>query len=192
MSTITDLIQLVGGLLGPGPSEIPPVRNTGLLQADRARQADMEIAKSLSSRTNYEDMVKKGLLGQQQNPLLESVSMYSADPLIQSIIYQESKGDPKAKSPVGAQGLMQIMPNTAKQPGYGIKPLQDAYDPEDNVRFGTEYFYALKNKYGNTRDALIAYNWGPGNTDKWLKRGADVSKLPKETRNYFRQVMGRL
>jgi len=132
--------------------------------------------------------VLKGLL----EPDIEGVAQYSSDPLVQSVIIQESGGNPKAVSPVGAEGLMQIMPNTAKKPGFGVKPLKDAFDPQENVRFGTDYLYALKNRYGNTRDALIAYNWGVGNTDKWLKRGADIDKLPKETRNYFSSVMGRL
>lgn len=130
----------------------------------------------------------KGLL----SPDIDYVSKYSADPLIQSVIIQESGGDPTAVSRKGAQGLMQIMPNTAKKPGFGVKPLKDAFDPQENVRFGTEYLSAMQNKYGNTRDALIAYNWGVGNTDKWLKSGADIDKLPKETRNYFSSVMGRL
>ena len=67
---------------------------------------------------------------------------YSSDPLINKIIDAESSGNPNAVSPVGAKGLMQIMDATAKQPGFGIKPLEDPFDAEDNVRFGTEYFYA--------------------------------------------------
>jgi soluble lytic murein transglycosylase-like protein len=130
----------------------------------------------------------KGLL----SPDIKGFTEYSNDPLIQSVIIQESGGDSKAVSRVGAQGLMQIMPNTAKQPGFGVKPLKDAFDPQENVRFGTEYLSAMQNRYGNTRDALIAYNWGVGNTDKWLKAGANIDKLPKETRNYFSSVMGRL
>jgi soluble lytic murein transglycosylase-like protein len=121
-----------------------------------------------------------------------SVLKYSKDPLIQSIIIQESGGNPKAVSPVGAEGLMQIMPNTASKPGYQIKPLKDAFDPVENVRFGTDYFNAMLEKFENPRDALIAYNWGPGNTNKWLKNGGDVSKLPGETREYFQKVLGRL
>ena len=113
-------------------------------------------------------------------------------PLIESIIIQESGGDPKAKSPKGAMGLMQIMPATAKKPGFGIKPLKDPMDPVENERFGTQYINALINRYGNTRDALIAYNWGMGNTDKWIRRGRDVRKLPLETRNYYTQILGRL
>ena len=120
------------------------------------------------------------------------LTQFSDDPVIRAIIVQESGGNPAAVSAVGAQGLMQIMPKTAKKPGFGIKPLKDAFDPSENVRFGTEYFYALKDRLGNTRDALIAYNWGLGNTEKWLKSGGDVTKLPKETRKYYSSILGRL
>ena len=85
---------------------------------------------------------------------------------------------------------MQIMPNTAAQPGFGVKPFQgdDLFDVQENVRFGTDYIYALTDKLGNKRDAAIAYNWGYGNTKKWLEQGADLDKLPKETRNYIRKL----
>lgn len=138
----------------------------------------------------YEDIPTmeevRGLLGK------GSGAGMSPDPLINSIIIQESGGNPNAVSRVGAQGLMQIMPATAKKPGFGIKPLKDPFDPQENVRFGTEYFRALQKRFGNNRDALIAYNWGMGNTKKWLKRGGKVEELPRETRNYYKQVLGRL
>jgi soluble lytic murein transglycosylase-like protein len=159
-----------------------------------SKETDMESAKTVLDYFGLLDKAVdakrfvKGLL----TPDIESVAQYSGDPLVRSVILQESGGDPNAVSPKGAEGLMQIMPNTAKKPGFGVKPLKDAFDPQENVRFGTDYLYALKNRYGNTRDALIAYNWGVGNTDKWLKSGAAVDKLPKETRNYFSSVMGRL
>jgi soluble lytic murein transglycosylase-like protein len=50
----------------------------------------------------------------------------------------------------------------------------------------------MKKRYGDTETGLIAYNWGPGNTDKWLKKGADPAKLPKETQNYVTKVMASL
>jgi len=51
---------------------------------------------------------------------------------------------------------------------------------------------AMKKRYGDTETGLIAYNWGPGNTDKWIKKGADPAKLPKETQNYVTKVMASL
>lgn len=67
----------------------------------------------------------------------------------------------------------------------------DRKDPVKNVKFGTEYFNAMMNKFGgDTKLALIAYNWGAGNTTNWLQSGADPSKLPKETSNYIEKVLG--
>ena len=67
----------------------------------------------------------------------------------------------------------------------------DRKDPVKNVKFGTEYFNALKNKFGgDTKLALIAFNWGPGNAKNWLESGADPSKLPKETSDYLEKVLG--
>jgi len=115
----------------------------------------------------------------------------STDPLIQKIIMAESSGDPKAVNKrTGAKGLMQIMDNTAKKPGFGVDPLEDPFDPVENVRFGTQYFNAMLDRYDNdTVSALAAYNWGPGNVDKWRKKGSNFNKLPKETQNYINKIL---
>lgn len=109
----------------------------------------------------------------------------SANPLIQAIMLVESGGNSAAVSPKGAQGLMQVMPATGVNPGYGVRPLQG---PEDNVRFGTDYFNAMQARYRNTDHALMAYNWGPGNVDAWLKAGADPQAVPAETVAYVGKV----
>jgi hypothetical protein len=86
-----------------------------------------------------------------------------------------------------AKGEMQVMDATARDPGYGIRPAR-AGDADDLARVGREYFGKMMDKYGDPKVAAIAYNWGPGNTDKWLAAGADMSKLPKETYNYSRNM----
>ena len=109
--------------------------------------------------------------------------------LVNAVIQVESSGDPNAVSPKGARGLMQLMPKTAKDPGYGIPPAKDDSNAE-NLRVGTAYLNAMLQKYnGNLEYVLAAYNWGPGNTDKWIAQGADPAKLPAETRNYIPKVM---
>ncbi len=106
--------------------------------------------------------------------------------LVLAVIQTESGGDPNAVSPVGARGLMQLMPNTAKQPGFGIKGIQDD-SPEENVRVGSEYLKAMLSRYDNNLDlALMAYNWGPGNADKLR------NKIPKETIDYVHRVRQQL
>jgi len=87
----------------------------------------------------------------------------------------------------GALGEMQVMPYTSKDPGFGIKPAK-SNDPDELRRVGDEYAAAMYKRYGDPKLAMIAYNMGPGATDKWLAAGADPRKLPKETQGYIRGV----
>jgi hypothetical protein len=87
----------------------------------------------------------------------------------------------------GAQGEMQVMPETARDPGFGIKAAQSSH-PDELRRVGDEYASVLLNRYQDPKLAMIAYNMGPGKTDKWLSAGADMRKLPKETQQYIRGV----
>jgi hypothetical protein len=89
----------------------------------------------------------------------------------------------------GALGEMQVMPKTIRDPGFGVVPAKDK-SPDEIARVGVDYLQAMKQKYGDTEKALIAYNWGPGSTDKWLASGADPKKLPAETRTYVERVKG--
>jgi soluble lytic murein transglycosylase-like protein len=112
--------------------------------------------------------------------------------LAQAVKMVESAGDPNAVSPKGAVGTMQTMPETLRDPGYGVRPAQNN-TPAELERVGRDYLQAMIAKYPNRIDhALAAYNWGPGNTDKWIAAGADPAKLPKETRDYIPKVLGRL
>jgi hypothetical protein len=92
-------------------------------------------------------------------------------------------------SPKGALGEMQVMPKTITDPGFGVAPARDK-SPDEIARVGVDYLQAMKQKYGDTEKALIAYNWGPGSTDKWLAAGADPKKLPQETKTYVERVKG--
>lgn len=106
--------------------------------------------------------------------------------LLHALIQQESGWNPNARSPVGASGLTQVMPDTARQPGYGVDPLLDPRDPQENLRFGAEYLAAMLRNYdGDHIRALAAYNWGPGNADNW---SGDMGDLPAETRGYINNI----
>jgi hypothetical protein len=87
----------------------------------------------------------------------------------------------------GALGEMQVMPYTSRDPGFGVRPARDN-SPDELRRVGDDYAAAMYNRYGDPKLAMIAYNMGPGATDKWLAAGADPRKLPKETQGYIRGV----
>lgn len=87
----------------------------------------------------------------------------------------------------GALGEMQVMPATARDPGFGIRPARND-SPDELRRVGDEYAAVLLNRYRDPKLAMIAYNMGPGATDKWLASGADPRRLPKETQGYIRGV----
>ncbi len=89
--------------------------------------------------------------------ILKASRKHNVDPhLIKAIIVAESGFNPRAVSRVGARGLMQLMPITAKAMG-----LKDAFNPEKNIEAGVRYFRKLLDKFnGNTKLALAAYNAG--------------------------------
>lgn len=115
----------------------------------------------------------------------------SRDDLFRALIQQESGGDPNALNPkTGAMGLGQVMPATARDPGFGIAPLTNPFNAEENKRFSRDYFNAMFDKYGDEdpEAALAAYNWGPGNVDNWISEGR-TGTLPDETQNYVKNIM---
>ena len=114
--------------------------------------------------------------------------MVKIDRLLQAIEQVESGGRRNAVSPKGARGRMQVMPATARQPGYKVKPAKNESE-EEYTRVGRDYAKALLKHYdGDLDSALVAYNYGPGNANKWIAAGRDKRKLPEETRNYITRV----
>lgn len=107
--------------------------------------------------------------------------------LYDDVEYFESRGKHNAVSPKGARGVMQLMPGTSRSPGFGVAPVRDDSE-EENRRVGQEYLDAMYRKYGDRNTALMAYNWGPGNVDRWIKEGRPADKVPAETRKYVANI----
>lgn len=121
-----------------------------------------------------------------------------SDSLVAAVIATESEGSVGAKSPVGARGLMQLMPPTYSDLVKGTKYAGvhiDDLPPEANIELGTKYLGQLLKRYnGDTDKALAAYNAGMGNVDSWIKlatkNGTDWKQYIKtqETRDYLERV----
>jgi soluble lytic murein transglycosylase-like protein len=116
----------------------------------------------------YEELIK------------EAADVHKLSPaLIRAVMRTESAFNPAAVSPVGAMGLMQLMPALAEEMG-----VTDPFDPRDNIMGGAKYLRQLLDEHeGNIRLTLASYNAGPGNVRRY--RGVPPFK---ETRNYVRKI----
>lgn len=137
------------------------------------------------------------------NISLEDAEGGPSESLFSALIWQESRGDPNAVSHKGARGLAQVMPSTGREIAQELDD-QEALEmsdaefkkyllrPEVSLRYGRHYMSKMMRRYsGDVEAALVAYNGGPKRADRWLRAGRDDSVLPKETRKYYKSVLGR-
>lgn len=115
--------------------------------------------------------------------IIASAARHGVDPgLMKAMMHTESAFNPNARSPVGAQGLMQLMPATARR----FKVI-NAWDPAENIEGSAKYIAWLMRRFNNNIEFAVAgYNAGEGNVDKY-------KGIPpfRETRNYVKRVMDR-
>ena len=137
----------------------------------------------------YKNQIKHGY---QTNPLPKGA--------IEGIMREESLFQRTVKSHVGATGLMQLMPTTAalvrrQNPNMGIG--LDLTDPKNNILLGSTYLKNMKSYFSDQLPlAIMAYNAGPGNVNKWLRKFGDleldefIENVPfRETKGYVKRVM---
>lgn len=137
-----------------------------------------------------------------QNEIVTYANKNNIDPfLVAAVIKNESGFKPGAVSPVGAIGMMQIMPETgewiARQMGLSSYRMQQLYDPKTNIRMGCWYLSELKYEFrGNMVLQMLAYNAGRGNTHLWMSaNGWDyefgkIANIPyEESRGYVASVL---
>ncbi len=98
------------------------------------------------------------------------------------LIWRESRFDPNAVSPVGASGIAQFMPGTAKD-----RKLENPFDPRAAIPASAHFLSDLRNQFGNLGLAAAAYNAGPNRVERW-RRGE--TGLPRETQNFVSGITG--
>ncbi len=157
--------------------------NGNLVLSDRRGDGDVNtyaVPDALEIRSTR-PIVSQSIRSQYETLVLEHARSQGVRPdLVRAVIQVESGFNPRARSPKGAMGLMQLMPGTATELG-----VRNAYDPEENIRGGTAYLKQLLDRYnGDEQLALAAYNAGPGAVDR---HGRQVPPF-QETRDYVRRV----
>ena len=121
---------------------------------------------------------------------VQNLSSGMEESTLYNVMYQESRGKADAYNKYsGAKGAFQFMPATAEQ--YGLK---DRSDPKESAKAASKYLKALKKQFKTDELALAAYNWGPGNVRRMMRRRGKNSWegirdfAPKETRGYVRDI----
>jgi hypothetical protein len=166
--------------IGTGNSRFEVTRPSDVVSAIRERPRSFALFHSWSGPEDRGRIINGMPYG---GIIRRAAQRYSVDELlVAAIVEAESSFNAEAISPVGAVGLMQVMPSTAATFGGG-----DPWNPAVNVDLGARYLSRLLNRFdGDLELALAAYNAGPGAVDRY-----DGMPPYRETRAYVRKVLSR-
>ncbi len=117
-----------------------------------------------------------------------AAARYGLDPaLVLAIARRESGLDPNAVSRKGAQGVMQLMPDTARSLG-----VTNPFDPGQNINAGVRYLRQLVDQFGDLVKGVAAYDWGPGRVSAAIEQYGEnwLGAAPAETKEYVRDILG--
>ncbi|HEY8484978.1 MAG TPA: lytic transglycosylase domain-containing protein, partial [Longimicrobiales bacterium] len=155
---------------GRGPSR--PGRASAELEEEITRRLSRE--EQAREDTINRAIARYGISRKLAEDIYDAARAEKIDPrLAYGLVNTESAFKTRAVSSVGARGLTQVMPRTARWLVPGTTA-EDLFDPHTNLRIGFRYLRYLLDKYGgNRRLALLAYNRGPGIVDRILARGGD-------------------
>jgi soluble lytic murein transglycosylase-like protein len=171
------LLQELAQWLGDGPIPVPAATGD-LTGAVRSRRHSFELFRRFKAREDHREVLHRLPHGRLIQAAAEEAGLDGL--LVAAVVSAESRFDPEAVSPRGAQGLMQLMPDTAASFG-----LADPQEPAANLRAGARYLRQLLEHYhGDLEMALAAYNAGPGA----VARHGGVPPYP-ETLRYVDQVL---
>lgn len=166
-------------LMAVDPAWVAAVRAT-----EQPRDADPADAAAQSSPTTSQGAMSPAEFVHDVCRRIEMAArMWTLPPaFLARLIWQESRFDPNAISPVGAQGIAQFMPATAR-----LRDLDDPFDPSHAIPASAHYLSDLRNRFGNLGLAAAAYNAGPGRVADWR---AGASGLPAETWHFVTTITG--
>jgi soluble lytic murein transglycosylase len=172
----TPQVALVGATL-PHVAAAPPV----VLPAEEAVATD-DVERIVQHLSERHTGLSRREIRSVARTIVEECESHGVDlHIVLGVIHVESAGYHRAVSPVGAIGLMQIMPATGEQLAreHGVEWYGPAtlFDPIVNVRLGIAYLHELSDRYDHMPTALAAYNWGPGSIDRRIRRGARMPKI---------------
>lgn len=172
-------------------SNLEPAARDAQIQAVEERlKAQIETLRTETLRTSAQG--GRYSIGVSQAPeqfrqmILDSAARNGQDPdLMAAMIRRESRFNPNAVSPAGAQGLGQIMPGT--QPRLGVT---DPFDPAQSIEGMARYLKILNDKFGGSVPDMVAgYNRGEGAQARWIAGGRDPSRVPAETQGYLKEIL---